>query len=176
MASFSPLSSNIYFPALDLIADTLGTDNSTFAISVSIYMYVQRNLPTYRFEYGLERLNLNRDSRIAQGLAPSLWGPLADAFGRRQVLIYTMLLYVAACCGIALSNRFPVLMLFRFLQAAGSSSTISIGQQIYNFRSLLFEHTVSDILQYDRYWSHSRYRSRCREGWIYRHVLWRFVP
>lgn len=45
VASFSPLSSNIYFPALDLIADTLGTDNSTFATSVSIYMYVQRGFP-----------------------------------------------------------------------------------------------------------------------------------
>ncbi|KAL8707033.1 MAG: hypothetical protein Q9225_007866, partial [Loekoesia sp. 1 TL-2023] len=104
-ASFSPLSSNIYFPAMDLIADIMGINNSAFAASVSIYM-------------------------IAQGLAPSFWGPLADAFGRRQILIYTMLLYVAACVGIALSKSFPVLMLFRFLQAAGSSSTISIGQQL----------------------------------------------
>lgn len=38
-ASLSPLSSNIYFPALDLIADALRTDNATFATSVSIYMY-----------------------------------------------------------------------------------------------------------------------------------------
>lgn len=37
-ASFSPLSSNIYYPALDLIADDLQTSNSTFALSVSIYM------------------------------------------------------------------------------------------------------------------------------------------
>ena len=41
-----------------------------------------------------------------------------------------MLLYIAACVGLALSNSFPVLMLFRFLQAAGSSSTISIGKQL----------------------------------------------
>jgi hypothetical protein len=39
-ASFSPLSSNIYFPALDLIADAMKTSNATFALSVSIYMYV----------------------------------------------------------------------------------------------------------------------------------------
>lgn len=39
-ASFSPLSSNIYFPALDLIADAMNTSNATFALSVSIYMYV----------------------------------------------------------------------------------------------------------------------------------------
>ncbi|KAL8824983.1 MAG: hypothetical protein Q9170_007977 [Blastenia crenularia] len=70
-----------------------------------------------------------RKSLIAQGLAPSFWGPLADAFGRRQILIYTMLLYVAACVGIALSESFPTLMVFRFFQAAGSSSTISIGRQ-----------------------------------------------
>lgn len=37
-----------------------------------------------------------------------------------------MLFYVAACVGTGLSNSFPVLMVFRFLQAAGSSSTIPI--------------------------------------------------
>lgn len=117
-ASFSPLSSNIYFPALDLIADDLQTSNATFALSVSIYMYDMLS----------PMMSELTDSRVAQGLAPSFWGPLADNIGRRQVLIYTLLLYLAANLGLALTSNFPLLMVFRFLQATGSSSTISIGQ------------------------------------------------
>lgn len=65
--------------------------------------------------------------RIAQGLAPSFWGPLADVLGRRQILIYTLLFYLGANIGLAFSYNFPMLMVFRFLQAVGSASTISIG-------------------------------------------------
>ncbi|KAI9728848.1 MAG: hypothetical protein M1834_007235 [Cirrosporium novae-zelandiae] len=101
-ATFSPLSSNIYFPTLDLIADTLNISNEAVASTITIYM-------------------------VAQGLAPSVWGPLADCLGRRQILIYTLTLYVGANIGLALSNNLAMLLLFRFIQAAGSSSTISIG-------------------------------------------------
>ena len=125
-ASFSPLSSNIYFPALGLIADALHINNSAFLTSVSIYMYVWQPQSFSSFRTSAAK----RLPRVAQGLAPSFWGPLADIFGRRQVLIYTMLLYLVACIGLALADNFPVLMVFRFLQAAGSSSTISIGKRL----------------------------------------------
>jgi len=37
-ASLAPLSTNIFLPALDLIADKMDTDNSDFVWSVSVYM------------------------------------------------------------------------------------------------------------------------------------------
>jgi MFS family permease len=64
---------------------------------------------------------------IAQGITPSFWGPLADTIGRRQVLIYTMLLYIVANIGLGCSQNSGALLTFRFFQAAGSSSTISLG-------------------------------------------------
>lgn len=64
---------------------------------------------------------------IAQGIAPSFWGPIADCMGRRQVLVYTLVLFAGANIGLALSRNIGVIMFFRFMQAAGSSSTISIG-------------------------------------------------
>ncbi|EKG18366.1 Major facilitator superfamily [Macrophomina phaseolina MS6] len=94
--------SNIYFPALDEIADTIFASNQAASLTVTTYM-------------------------IAQGLAPSLWGPIADCMGRRQVLVYTLILFVGANVGLALARNIGVIMFFRFLQAAGSSSTISIG-------------------------------------------------
>ena len=170
-ASFSPLSSNIYFLALDLIADALQIDNSAFVTSVSIYMYVSQLQPFLSCQTSAaERL-----PRVAQGLAPSFWGPLADVFGRRQILIYTMLLYVVACVGIALAGNFPVLMLFRFLQAAGSSSTISIGKWL---STPIFSLRWVDPLTMSwtgRSWRHRRHCIPCWERWIHWNVRWRFV-
>jgi MFS family permease len=64
---------------------------------------------------------------LFQGLAPSFWGPLADSYGRRPIFLSTLILYIGACVGLALSPNFAVLMTFRALQAIGSSSTIAIG-------------------------------------------------
>jgi multidrug resistance protein len=64
---------------------------------------------------------------IFQGLAPSFWGPLADSYGRRPIFLSTLLVYLASNIGLAQSKNFAMLMLFRGVQAIGSSSTIAIG-------------------------------------------------
>jgi MFS family permease len=64
---------------------------------------------------------------VVQGIAPSIWGPISDARGRRPVFIGTFLVYLAANVGLAFSHNFGVLMFFRALQAGGSAATISIG-------------------------------------------------
>ena len=71
---------------------------------------------------------------VVQGLAPSFWGALADTAGRRPVFIGTLAVYLIANLGLALSIDFPMLMVFRGLQAFGSSATISIG--LHPHRSL----------------------------------------
>ncbi|QDS73084.1 hypothetical protein FKW77_000172 [Venturia effusa] len=101
-AVFSPLSSNIYFPALNDIAESLNTPASLVALTISIYM-------------------------IFQGLAPSFWGPLADSYGRRPIFLSTLSVYLLANIALAQSKSFAMLMLFRGIQAIGSSSTIAIG-------------------------------------------------
>jgi MFS family permease len=64
---------------------------------------------------------------LFQGVAPSLWGPLADSYGRRPILLSTLAVYILANLGLALSPSFEMLMLFRGIQAVGSASTIAIG-------------------------------------------------
>jgi MFS family permease len=64
---------------------------------------------------------------LFQGIAPSLWGPLADSYGRRPILLSTLIVYILANLGLALAPSFKVLMLFRGIQAVGSASTIAIG-------------------------------------------------
>ncbi|KAK4041846.1 major facilitator superfamily domain-containing protein [Parachaetomium inaequale] len=78
---FSPLSSNIYFPALGDIAD---------------------------------------------GVAPSFWGPLSDTHGRRITFIGTFAVYLLANIALVFSHEYEMLV-FRAIQAAGSAATISVG-------------------------------------------------
>ncbi|KUJ21783.1 MFS general substrate transporter [Mollisia scopiformis] len=99
---FSPLSSNIYFPALGQISRDLNVSLATVSLTVTVYM-------------------------IVQGLAPSFWGPLSDTKGRRITFIGTFAVYLVACFGLAFSNDFASLMIFRGIQAAGSAATISVG-------------------------------------------------
>ncbi|KAJ6001105.1 hypothetical protein N7481_001514 [Penicillium waksmanii] len=101
-AIFSPLSSNIYFPALTTISKDLHVSIALTTLTATVYM-------------------------IVQGLAPSFWGSLSDVIGRRSVFIRTFLVYIFANILLAESQNYAMLMVFRALQAAGSAATISIG-------------------------------------------------
>ncbi|CZS95425.1 related to synaptic vesicle transporter SVOP and related transporters (major facilitator superfamily) [Rhynchosporium agropyri] len=101
-ALFSPLSSNIYFPALGRIAKDLNVSLTLMSLTVTVYM-------------------------VVQGLVPSFWGPVSDTKGRRITFIGTFAVYLIANIGLAFSRSFTCLMVFRGIQAAGSAATISIG-------------------------------------------------
>ncbi|KAE8376120.1 major facilitator superfamily domain-containing protein [Aspergillus bertholletiae] len=101
-AIFSPLSSNIYFPALGAISRDLHTSMALTTLTITIYM-------------------------IVQGIAPTFWGSISDSSGRRPVFIGTMIVYIVANIALGVSTNYGELMAFRALQAAGSAATISIG-------------------------------------------------
>ena len=99
---FSPLSSNIYFPAIDTISADLHTNTSLVALTITVYM-------------------------IVQGIAPSFWGPWSDIYGRRLLFMCTLGIYVAANLALAFTANYVMLLVLRGVQAAGSAATISIG-------------------------------------------------
>ncbi|KAF5857349.1 hypothetical protein ETB97_005928 [Aspergillus alliaceus] len=104
-ATFSGFASNIYFPALPTIADDLNVS--------------------------LELVNLTVTSHlIIQGLAPSLWGPVSDVKGRRIAYIYSFIVFLCTCIGLALSKNYAALVVVRCLQSTGSASTIAIGSGV----------------------------------------------
>lgn len=101
-ASFSPLSSNIYFPAIDTISRDLGVNAPLVALTITVYM-------------------------VIQGIAPSLLGAFSETYGRRLTFAITLTIYTAANLALAFTSNFPMLMVLRGFQAAGSAATISIG-------------------------------------------------
>lgn len=100
-ASFSPLSSNIYFPAIDTISRDLAVNTSLVALTITVYM-------------------------VVQGIAPSFLGAFSETYGRRLTFAITLTIYTAANFALAFTSNFPMLMVLRGFQAAGSAATISI--------------------------------------------------
>ncbi|KAF9073348.1 major facilitator superfamily domain-containing protein [Rhodocollybia butyracea] len=104
-ASVSPLSGNIYFPALNVLSAELHVSASLINLSLTTYM-------------------------IFQGLAPAFMGDLADTAGRRPAFVIGFIIYIGACTGLALQTSFPALLILRCLQSSGSSSTVALASGI----------------------------------------------
>ncbi|KAF2255329.1 MFS general substrate transporter [Trematosphaeria pertusa] len=101
-AIFPGLTATIYLPALDRIARDFNVSLETINLTVTSFLLVQ-------------------------GIAPLFWGPLSDTLGRRSVLVYSFLIYVASSLTLSFSPNLPVLFVFRSLQGVAIASTISVG-------------------------------------------------
>ncbi|KAI0782355.1 MFS general substrate transporter [Irpex lacteus] len=101
---FSPLTANIYFPAIPELSRVFGKSVELINLTVTMYM-------------------------VLQGVSPMFWGTLADHWGRRPIFLACMLVLSLACVGLALvpTDAYWLLMVLRCLQAAGSASTIALG-------------------------------------------------
>ncbi|EXJ93733.1 hypothetical protein A1O1_02126 [Capronia coronata CBS 617.96] len=98
---FSPVSGNIYLPALNPLARDLHVSDTLINLTLTSYM-------------------------IFQGLAPAFFGDFADAAGRRPAYAVCFVIYIAANIGLALQNSFAALFVLRCLQSTGSSATIAM--------------------------------------------------
>ncbi|KAL8946758.1 MAG: hypothetical protein Q9222_006886, partial [Ikaeria aurantiellina] len=104
-AFFSPLSANVYFPALTTLAQDLHKSNGAINLTLTSYM-------------------------IFQGLAPTIFGDLADMIGRRPVYILGFVIYIGANIGLAVQNNYAALLVLRCLQSTGSSGTVALGNGV----------------------------------------------
>lgn len=97
----SPMTANIYFPALVPIARDLDVSVSMINLTLTTYM-------------------------IFQAIAPTLVGDLADAAGRRPAFLICFVIYIFANLGLALQKNFAALLVLRMVQSAGSSGTVAL--------------------------------------------------
>lgn len=63
---------------------------------------------------------------IFQAISPAFWGTIADQWGRRPVLLCTMLIYCATCVGLTFTESYATLIVLRMIQAFGSSSVVAV--------------------------------------------------
>jgi DHA1 family bicyclomycin/chloramphenicol resistance-like MFS transporter len=115
LATFSgTLGMHIFVPALPVAAADLGASVGAMQMTVSIYIL---------------------------GLAAGqlMYGPVADWFGRRPVLIAGLALYTAASLAAALAPQVHALVAARLLQALGGCAGIVLGRTIVRDTALQAE-------------------------------------
>jgi hypothetical protein len=95
-AFISPVSSSIYYPALNSLACDLHVTVSTINLTITVYM-------------------------VCQGLAPMFIGSFSDGKGRRPGYLICFVIYLGANMGLALQDSYAALVVLRCLQSSGSS-------------------------------------------------------
>ncbi|KAL7936442.1 major facilitator superfamily domain-containing protein [Trichoderma chlorosporum] len=100
-AFFSPISAQIYLPALTQLSDELHVSSAKINLTITTYM-------------------------IFQGITPMFLGSLADSGGRRPAYIVCFVIYIGANIGLALAPSYGSILGLRCLQSAGSSSTVAL--------------------------------------------------
>jgi multidrug resistance protein len=101
-AFFSPLSGQIYFPAIPDLARDYHTSVGRINLTITTYM-------------------------ILQGFAPTIMGNFGDTTGRRPAYIIAFTIYLASNIGLATQKSYAALLVLRCLQSAGSSGTVALG-------------------------------------------------
>lgn len=98
LIAVTPLSIDLYLPALPEIGTALGVPTSVVQLSLVAYM-------------------------LAMTAGPLLWGPLSDRIGRRPAMTVGLSIYTVAAIGLIFAPSIEWLIALRFAQGFGGSST-----------------------------------------------------
>ena len=98
-ALFSSLSSFIFYPTIQSLAESLNEPVSKINISLTTYL-------------------------IVAAISPSVVGDMADHIGRRPVYLFMLFVYVCSCIGLALQRQYPALLILRMFQSFGGSGEL----------------------------------------------------
>ena len=104
-----PFATDTYLPSFPGLA-------SHFGVSAAL---VQQTLSVYLFAYALMTL---------------FYGTLSDSFGRRPVILFSLLLFGAASIGAALAQTFGQLLLARGVQGLSAGAGMVVGQALIRDR------------------------------------------
>ena len=105
ISMLGPFSIDTYLPSFPAMAEALGADLAAIAQTLGSYL-------------------------IAFAFATLIWGPVSDSFGRRRVLLISLLLYAGASLGCALAGDLPALILWRILQGVTACGGVVIGRAV----------------------------------------------
>ncbi|KAH0558953.1 hypothetical protein GP486_004424 [Trichoglossum hirsutum] len=102
----STLTATAYFPLIPMLSTHFSVSIQAINITVTVYA-------------------------ICQAFSPVFFASLADAFGRRPVLLSLLGLYACASLGLALNKKsYVALLTLRALQSVGGSATVPIAYGI----------------------------------------------
>jgi len=89
------------------------------------------SFPDIELEFGISRAVLSQSLAVyllAFAISTLFWGPLADRYGRRLVILFSMGLYTLGSIGCALANSAETFMLLRVVQGLAASGGFIAGR------------------------------------------------
>jgi len=89
------------------------------------------SFPDIETEFGISRAMLSQSLAVyllAFSISTLLWGPLADRFGRRLVILVSMALYTLGSIGCAVADSADTFMLLRVVQGLAASGGFIAGR------------------------------------------------
>lgn len=105
LLGLQPVSTDVYLPALPLLKRDLAADMAAAQLTMSALI-------------------------LAFGLAQMVWGPVADRFGRRPVLLSGLALFTLASTGCALAADIDALVVWRTLQGAALAAAVVVARAV----------------------------------------------
>ncbi len=105
LVSFGPVSTDMYLPSLPIIGAAMQADESAVQLTLSLFL-------------------------VGFAGGQILYGPLSDRYGRRPLLMVSLIVYTLASLACALSPTIEVLIVARFFQAVGGAGPIVIARSM----------------------------------------------
>lgn len=105
LTSMGPLSTDMYLPSLPAIASAFATDAGQVQLTLSVFL-------------------------VGFAFGQIIYGPVADRYGRKPVLLAGLILFVAASFGCMLATSIGALIVARFIQAVGACASIVLARAI----------------------------------------------
>ena len=105
VAGLLPFCDTIYLPVLRLIEKDLETSEILVNTSVSIYLFMN-------------------------GLGALVWGPLSDRYGRKRMLLISLVAFVVSSIVCIFAANISMLLVFRAIQGATVAVTLVTGQGV----------------------------------------------
>lgn len=105
LTSLGPLSTDMYLPSLPAIGGALGSSAAEVQLTLSVFL-------------------------VGFALGQIAYGPLADRYGRKPVLMVGLALFTAASIACVLAWSIEALIAARFVQALGACGPVVIARSI----------------------------------------------
>jgi len=89
------------------------------------------SFPDIEAEFGISRAMLSQSLAVyllAFSLSTLAWGPLADRYGRRLVILVSMVIYTLGSIGCALAQNHEIFLLLRVVQGLAASGGFIAGR------------------------------------------------
>lgn len=109
LAMLGPFAIDTFFPAFPVMAGDLGIGQARMQLSLSSYLG-------------------------AFSVMSLIHGPLSDAYGRRGVIVWALLVFLLATAGCALAPSFEALIACRLLQGVSAGAGMIVGRAIVRDR------------------------------------------